>query len=693
MAKSDQFALVVPLDASGVEDRSAASALKVLLQDASGPVDSQVVKLSKDGTAEATFEFAEQPQALTVVVGPADVADADLAGMQTLTTRVPLRVWSSSRLVLDSIIIPPYHWHWWLRWCRHFTIRGVVTCADGSPVPGAKVCAQDVDAWWWWTSRDEVACATTDVNGAFEIDFTWCCGFWPWWWFARRNWYVDPYIAERIHSVLEREPRIGPIPGPDPTPDFKVFDVLLARGDHAAPLAGPITDPTDIEALRPQLLERLPIRPELDALRIWPWRPWRPWTDCTPDIAFRVTQDCGQGEVVILEESFSETRWNIPTDLSVHLVAGNNACCIRRPPECGETECVALTKVCDTLLDEVGGNLGTGGPDGYALPGDRPFAGTVPIHGVCADWVDYYEFEVSDGSGYVPLAPDAAGGFTLVYYQAALPHFVAVSFPVQNIGGHRVIETVAHWEAANGGAKAWVSDTTVLVNWLTTKASATGTGPIALFADGTYDLRLRAYALTAPNTLSDGDIPLQCGEKYENVVRLTIDNRLVGPGSGHPNVAGHQCGGVHVCTTEPDTDFISVKIDGVAQDACAFVDLAQAKVLEIEFLAHDPDDHLQSYSLDAYWGENGYRPLLSLPSATLAAVSADHVGPTYGAALASVPRPSWAGGTIRLTVNVADAFPDPCCYLLDLRAYKRTIDSCDYNYTHQNRSTFTMTVA
>lgn len=32
---------------------------------------------------------------------------------------------------------------------------------------------------------------------------------------------------------------------------------------------------------------------------------------------------------------------------------------------------------------------------------------------------------------------------------------------------------------------------------------------------------------------------------------------------------------------------------------------------------------------------------------------------------------------MRLTVtNIRDAFPVPCCYLLDLRAYKRTIVGC-----------------
>ena len=55
--------------------------------------------------------------------------------------------------------------------------------------------------------------------------------------------------------------------------------------------------------------------------------------------------------------------------------------------------------------------------------------------------------------------------------------------------------------------------------------------------------------------------------------------------------------------------------------------------------------------------------------------------------------PKWEGGQLRLTItNGVAAFPEPCCYLLDLRAYKRTIVSCDDDYEHRNRSTMTLSV-
>lgn len=709
---SSEFVLVVPLDASGVDDRSDANCVKVLLQGAEGPIASQVVELDADGKAEATFELPEAPRGVEVVVGPEGVADEELAGMQTLTARVPSRaVASQERHVLDTVFIPVYHWYWWLRWCRKFTIRGVVTCPDGRPVPGAKVCAEDIDAWWWWSSRQEVGCATTDANGAFEINFTWCCGFWPWWWFARRLWRVDPHVSERIHAVLAEQPDIGPIPPPDPTPDLAVFDRLVARGPQTPPMAGAIEDPSDLAALRPRLLEQLPARPELESARIWPWYPWQPWADCTPDIIFRVTQDVGQGETVIVDENWFDTRWNIPTTYETSLVANEHAVCVSRPHQCPEPECITFSTVCNDLVTSIGGNLGAPGPEGY-LVGDRPYAGVVQINGLCADWFDYYEFEIAyvdpvtgTTGAFAPLPSDAVAGFSLTYFDftPGQPLFKSVGFPVQSIGGRNVIETLGHWELVNG-PKVWVGDTTVLVNWRTTKPSSTSTGPTATFSDGTYRLRLRAFELTAPNTLTDRGIPRQCNEtpQDENELTLTIDNRLVGPGSGHVSAPGHDCsGGVHVCTTEPDTDIVSVKLDGQELVVCQPVELGDPEaMLEIRFLAHDPDGHLAFYQLHAYWGENKVHSLLNRPSSVLFKGSADQVGPSYADALAgtsvgnlpAATRPTWRGGEIVLQVKVGDAFPEPCCYLLDLWAFKRTIDGCNHDYTHANHSTFTLTV-
>src|SRR6185295_12438249 len=129
---------------------------------------------------------------------------------------------------LAPLVITPYFWHWWFFWCRTFTIRGRVLCPDGKPVPGAKVCAYDVDFWWWWFSQSLVGCTTTDAAGAFSLTFRWCCGFFPWWWFARRVWQIEPNIADRIQNAVHRNTKLR-LPPPNPRPDLSLFEQILAE--------------------------------------------------------------------------------------------------------------------------------------------------------------------------------------------------------------------------------------------------------------------------------------------------------------------------------------------------------------------------------------------------------------------------------------------------------------------------------
>jgi hypothetical protein len=49
-------------------------------------------------------------------------------------------------------------------------------------------------------------------------------------------------------------------------------------------------------------------------------------------------------------------------------------------------------------------------------------------------------------------------------------------------------------------------------------------------------------------------------------------------------------------------------------------------------------------------------------------------------------RPIWNGGAISIRARAADVFPITCSYQLELRAYKRTIVSCDHNWPHRNLS-------
>jgi hypothetical protein len=712
-----EFKLVIPLDASQVEGFEPEQAVKVAVQGRDAALRVEIVKLNRKGQGTAEFAFEGRPSSLKVIVGPETAEDDDLPGLQTITRELSARAWGEAQEhILAPILIPAFYWYWWLRWCRTFTIRGRLVCPDGSPVPGAKVCAYDVDWFWWWFSLELVGCDVTDANGVFEIKFRWCCGWWPWWWWRLRNWQLEPLLAERIMPVLQRELDPGLIPTPGPQPDPAVFERILTEGDMPAREPEKHLNPARLDALRQPLLDRLVPVPELEQLHIWPWWPWHPWWDCTPDIIFKVTQNCFGAQKVIVDETVFQTRWNIPQSLSVTLVANDEACCLQDGDDRPEGDCMLITNACDDPIYTIGGNPGAAAsPAGYRNPGliathgDRPYGGVVRISGIFGDAasVDYYEFEWSSdgGASWSAMPVPAAGGFGRSYWGPKLgttdpPTNHGVDFLFSTIDGRNVIESREHFEATNdpaswGTTRFWFSNNYfLLMRWLTENT----------FADDTYMLRVRSWDLVGGNLANPRILPL-CDTQDDNGIVLTIDNRITGSGSGHPTAPDHPCGSgtVHICTTEPDTDIIDVRIvrSGVALpsvEACDETTLEDGDILRVDFLAHDPDGHLAYYALNAHYGENLYTNLLALGGTLTPLVGAivppaAQVGRTYGLArLQGATAPTWAGGAIRLEVDAKMAFKKTCCYLLRLQAYKRTIYSCNDNYHDRNRSEYSFMV-
>jgi hypothetical protein len=142
-------------------------------------------------------------------------------------------------------------------------------------------------------------------------------------------------------------------------------------------------------------------------------------------------------------------------------------------------------------------------------------------------------------------------------------------------------------------------------------------------------------------------------------------------------------GTVHLCSKEPDVDVQAVRLvraDGTIESiqACGIYTRQPGDTIEIDFEADDRNKHLASYSLIATYGENTYSDLLT--STNLNTNGADAKGPTYYLALTQgVTAPEWAGGSITVQVPAAQMalkFPTPCCYQLELRAYKRPIVGC-----------------
>lgn len=705
-ARGKAFRLEVPLDASNVGDLAAEEQqdLKVLVRDQSGEIQSTPVKLGKDRRASAIFEFPERPKSLTVFVGPAAATDEELLQSQTITLNVGSRTWRDRpQLELAPIVIAPYWWFWWLRWCREFVIRGRVVCPDGNPIPGAEVCASDVDWWFWWSSTQQVGCATTDINGAFEIRFRWCCGFWPWWWWQHRVWELDPTLLERVGDVLATRPEleIGRIGN---RPSLAALEGLLKEEGTVAAASLEAADAPMLDTLREKVLTKLPASEELTRLHVWPWWPWRPWWDCAPDIIFRITQECSGAEpIVVLDESVSDTRRNISSPLDVTLVT-TDACC--RPGDGDGGECLVVDGVCGIPLASVGGNLGApASPAGYAYPGaviagdknyngDRPFAGKVTITKNPGDLVgvDYIELEMFDPatSNWVPLPMGAESPFQRQYWEpGGTPTMVFPSFSVHTMSGHQVWETREHFETASGAV--WFPDAGWTRAWLSHNYSLLAHLDTSKFNDGTYEFRAVGWNDGGGGTLvNPKPIPI-CGTGEENRFVLTFDNRVIASAGHDP---AHNCDGVHVCTLEPDTHILDVRINGVSVNPCDTVEATGS--LEIDFQVTDPDGHLALYSLNATWGLNESKNLIPLGTITPLSPGA-LVGPTYGEALGQAaptnPAPFWFGGTYRLTIpNAANAFEDPCCYQLELRAWKRTIVNCSGTLSHGNLTEYSFGV-
>ena len=719
---SAHFTMEVPLDTSQIASDADPQELRVLARARDGSLSSKTVRVKPGRQASVALSFAESPGPVQLLVGPASASESELVNLQTISVDVPARRWGDgAKLSIEPVVLSSYYWWWWLEWCRRFVIRGQVVCADGSPVPGATVCAYDVDWWFWWTSTQQLGCATTDLNGTFEIDFTWCCGWWPWWWWRDRVWEIDPDLIALVSATLEQDPRVklGQV---SRQPSLSVFSELLGPATAIRGSLAP-TDAQRLEQLRAPLLAKLPSSAELSALRVWPWAPWWPWWDCNVDVIFKVTQDCNAPGTVLLQEGIDQVRLDIGESTQVTLVANDLACCRQSCPTepCVEGECLDVADICSVPVNDVGGNPpGTPStPVGYLYPGwvapgevsangDRAWGGTVEISNAnIMTGVDYYEVQYFNGTDWVDLPPGAAEEFSRTWLEPPVSPSTKwtsgeaqFQFTNRILKGSKgatavnVVESREHYEASPGlpGAAFWTSNQYLLVPIDSSK-----------FPDGTYQFRVVGWRdagggeIEGPPVISGGtytplggEVLPVCGDAEQlNGWVLAFNNR-VEPDPGAILPCGS--GSTHVCVTEPNTNIISVKVDGEPVSVCGTVDAASG-TLEVEFLAQDLSGNLGYYSFIAVYGSSLAVDLLTQPSSELTLVSGDAVGPYYGQALAEgATAPSWQGGTMLLTVSAFEAFPEPCCYDLELEAWSRTVVDCDTGFAYWNRSDFTIGV-
>jgi hypothetical protein len=164
------------------------------------------------------------------------------------------------------------------------------------------------------------------ASGYFTMDFVWCCSWLPWRWWERRPWRLDPVLVEEIEAVLKLNPSLR-VSAPSPKLELEFSELNpqpLPPGRSQAKrqsVGSQDLNPTTLQAIREQLLKLLLTVPEFERFCLWPWCPWYPWLDCDPDIIFKVTQSCGGLTNTMVNENVWQARQDIPTNLSVTLIA------------------------------------------------------------------------------------------------------------------------------------------------------------------------------------------------------------------------------------------------------------------------------------------------------------------------------------------------------------------------------------
>jgi len=712
--------LRIPINLSAIPAAERAQqTLRVAAQ--SGEETVSTVVRAAEGQTTVELEINAKG-AVAIAIGPEQTSAADLFRRSTLTTTVrPTILGGALEYTVKPIIVTLPIWQLWLRWCRTFTITGRVVGADGSPVPSAQVSAFNVDWFWWWSSTGQVgSTVVTDPDGNFTIDFTWCCGWLPWYWWELREWWLDPFLVRKIEPILRLNPELHVNP-PSPELGLSFSATTLApvprpRPVSAAVLQGPrpvttapLLNPTTLSEVRTKFLAVLPAVPEFVRFCLWPWCPWTPWLNCDPNIIFKVTQNCGGETSVIVNENVFDARIDIPTTLNVTLTANSDACTI--PTQTGQPEgaCFLFTGACG--VDATGiGATGTGALAGLVSPDaeDRPFTGQLTIYGqfgyTAAElhYADYYGLQYRPASLSVPntalwqAVPAAAlMAFDRGYFDATQPYgsqwlypeFAPQTMPLSGSPGTFVQAYMSRqfFELSNPTPPNDWGDVLNGQSW-TSEADLTAVINTAGFlSNGGYEFQIVAYTRQPDGTLLANGAPAGCGKpnplgiNYNNDFTLFVANPVPG-------------------AVEPDAAINFVSINGVRLEACGIETLPTGVPFSfaVNFTASDAEGYLDSYALSLQWGTNAPVPLLSCgcslaTPATCGLSTAEagvQVGPCYADAVSVAEggtRPVWNGGV--MTLMVADAqtlvHSTSCAYDLILTVYKRNIVNCNLEDVYQ----------
>lgn len=255
-----------------------------------------------------------------------------------------------------------------------------------------------------------------------------------------------------------------------------------------------------------------------------------------------------------------------------------------------------------------------------------PFGGTMNIFGNLASFKElgasHYRVLVSKDSG-----PYTALGHSWTAYRWSSGTFEYDPVTVAPVTADKRYEIPPEYP---GAPQRWYPPF-LMMRWPSTN-------------NGVYNFRVEIFGSAATPTA----IPLPAG----NSLTLKVDN------------------------TPPQVDLVAIRqreLPGIIQP-CDIVS-SGTDVFEFQITAFDPNQHLLSYSLTAYWGKNKAEPFVS---------------DSYASHVAPAPPHPWNGVTNTWLPVAGWEAKCNCAHTFILRAWKRTIDG--YNYTLRRDSHQSITI-
>ncbi|HNX49937.1 MAG TPA: hypothetical protein PLS53_03675 [Thermoanaerobaculaceae bacterium] len=376
-----------------------------------------------------------------------------------------------------------------------------------------------------------------------------------------------------------------------------------------------------------------------------------------PDVIVRMRQLVDGAAQPVLDESPSDTRWNLANGSTLSLTTNASALCHSGVSSAPHNNDFVFTRVgaIPTADIDCRGDIAS---SGYAYKStttavkgnstNQPFGGTMDLFGFFGSMsgVNRYRIQYStDGVTFTDLSDPLSDS----YYDSATHAWKSESMGPESLGGTGNLYKLPYVEKP---ALAW--------SWFNRLAVVDS----RKLPDGVERFTVIGYNWNeSTHTLTMSPATLHIDPAF-GVIRLQIDN------------------------TPPAYSINSILRNNAAVHPCDFVTLQGADVLEIRFTAQDPLGHLAAYALSAMYGHNQVvSPAPAPPGSTDEAVDgySNHIAATL----------TWNGAPEYAIQYKAATYPaaamPTCAYQMRLSVTKRTTNGYGLIY-HDLEDTWHITI-